>query len=197
MASRLESGKHRDWKILSGITLFAIALFVITITLPQYSISFSIMGTLVMAGVALMAIQQRDEQLKSDKRERKLITIIEWANNIVQCEMGDPLPLPPEKRVEEIFKYYERTIKINLMMSYEKLMLMGTRIVLTARRLDKQSGSELEGLALQTYGKLSEHVGLDSKFVGGEVSSSEYKKSWIALKNSAGELSEKAEEAME
>lgn len=207
--SRLERGKRLDWRIGLGIPLFGVSLFVITTTLPQYSVGFSIIGILIMAGAALMAIKQSDEQVKSDKRERKLIAIIEWANNIAKCETEAPIaPLPVEElvksardlgkeRVEAIIEYHDRNRRTNLIMRYQNLEAMRTRIVLIANSLDKQSGSNLGYLAQQTSEKLEKHVKLGLKFIAGEITDDEYKEHWKSLVDSAVALAEKAEEATE
>ena len=206
--SRLEHGKRLDWRIGLGISIFAFSLVAITITLPQYSVGFSIIGTLIMAGAALTAIKQSDEQVKSDKRERKLITIIAWANDIAKCETEVPLtPLPVEElvksaadlgkaKVEAIVEYHNRNTRANLIMRYQNLDAMRVRIVLIANGLDKQSGSNLGYLAQQTSEKLEEHVKLGWKFIAGEKTDNEYKEHWKSLVDSAMTLAEKAEEAM-
>ncbi len=198
--------KRLDWRIGIGIPLFGVSLFVLTTELPQYGIGFSILGTLIMAGAALMAIKQSDERVRIDRRERKLIDIITWANDIARCETAAPLtPLPVVElaksaselgkgKIEAIFEYRNRNTKTNLIMRYQNLEAMRTRILLMAKQLDKQLGSNLGCLAQQTSDKLEEHVKLGEKFIAGEMSDDEYKEHWESLVDSAMALAKEAEE---
>ena len=65
--SSLGVRKKLDWRIGLGIPLFGISLFVLTTTVTQYGAGFSIIGTLMLAGVALMAIKQSKDQIRGDK----------------------------------------------------------------------------------------------------------------------------------
>ena len=153
-----------------------------------------------------MSIKQSDEQVKGDRRERKLIEIITWANDIAKCETEIPLtPLPvveltksaPElgkEKVEAILEYRNRNTRVNLIMRYQNLEAMKTRMVLMAHRLDRQLGSNLGSLAQQTSDKLQEHVELGWKFIAGEITDNEYKEHWKSLVDSAMALAEKTEE---
>jgi len=204
--SRMRFEKRLDWRIGIGIPLFGVSLFVLTTELPQYGIGFSILGTLIMAGAALMAIKQSDERVRIDRRERKLIDIITWANDIARCETAAALaPLPVVElaksaselgkgKIEAVFEYRNRNTRTNLIMRYQNLDAIRTRIVLMAKQLDKQLGSNLGLLAQQTGEKLEEHVKLGWKFIAGEMSDDEYKEHWKSLVDSAMALAEKAEE---
>lgn len=206
--SRLGFGKKLDWRIGLGIPLFGVSLFVLTTTLPQYGVGFSIIGMLILAGAALMAIKQSDDQVRSDRRERKLVTIITWANDIAKCETEVPLtPLPieelaksasklGEEKLDAIIEYHNRIPKVNLIMRYQALDAMGTQIVLIAKGLDKQLGSNLGALAQQTADKLEKHTKLGFKFVAGEITDKKYKTHWKSLVKSAIALAEKVEEIM-
>jgi len=192
-----------------GIALFAVSLFVITTTLPQYAVGFSIMGTLILAGTALIAVKQSEDQVKSDRRERKLTTVITWANDIAKCETNVPLsPLPVEElaksaaelgkeKVEGIIEYHNRTTRTNLIMRYQSLDAMGKRIVIMANSLDKQMGTNLGTFTQQTSEKLEEHVKLGWQFIAGEISDSEYSKHWKSSVDAAMALIEEAENAIE
>jgi len=207
--SRLGVGKKLDWRIGLGIPLFGVSLFVLTTTVPQYGVGFSIIGTLILAGAALMAIKQSENQIRGDKCERKLITVITWANDITKCESAVPLtPLPIEEliksaselgkeKVDAIIEYHNRIPKVNLIMRYQALDAMGTQIVLIAKGLDKQLDSKLEYLAQQTAKKLTKHTKLGFKFVAGEVTDEKYKSHWKALVKMATALAEEAAELMD
>lgn len=209
VVSRLGFRKRLDWRIGLGIPLFIVFLFALTTELPQYGIGFSIIGTLILAGAALMAIKQSDEQIRSDRRERKLATIITWATDIAKCETASLLtPLPVAElvktasklgktKVEAIIEYHNRNTRVNLIMRYQNLDAMQSRIVLMAKTLDKQSGSNLGCLAQQTAEKLQEHVKLGGKFIAGEMTDSEYKEHWKSLVDSAISLAEKTEEVVD
>jgi hypothetical protein len=183
-------------------------LFALTTELPQYGIGFSVLGTLIMAGAALMAIKQSDERVRIDRRERKLIDIITWANDIARCETAAPLtPLPVAElaksaselgkgKIEAIFDYRNRNTRTNLIMRYQSLATMHTRIVLMAEQLDKQLGSNLGLLAQQTSEKLEKHVKLGGEFIAGEMSDDEYKEHWQSLVDSAMALAKEAEESI-
>lgn len=206
--SRMRFEKRLDWRIGIGIPLFGVSLFVFTTELPQYGMGFSILGMLIMAGAALMSIKQWDEKVRIDRRERKLIDIITWANDITRCETAVPLtPLPVEElakltsklekeKIETIVEYHNRVPRANLVMRYQSLGAMRTRTVLMAKQLDEQLGSNLGDLAQQTGEKLEEHVKLGWKFVAGEISDGEYKEHWKSLADSAIALAEKAEETI-
>ena len=220
--SRMRFEKRLDWRIGIGIPLFGISLFVLTTELPQYGIGFSILGTLIMAGAALMAIRQRDEQVKIDRRERKLITIIEWAIGIVKCETADPLPpFPIEEllkpvtkqgkgkvavtienqtiisRYDLIIKAREANIRTNLIMRYQDFEASGKRIVLIAKMLDKQFSCNLGDLAQETSEILEAHVNLGSEWIKEKVTDDKYEKHWRLSVGSAKSLAEKAEEVAE
>jgi len=183
-----------------------LSLFVLATELPQFGIGFSILGTLIMAGAALMAIKQSEERVGIDRRERKLIDIITWANDIVRCETAVPytpvsalelhrsLPKLQQEQIEAIFESHESSAKTNLIMRYQNLVVVRPRIVLMAKQLDKELGSNLELLAQQTGEKLGEHVELGAKYITGEMSEDEYKEHWESLRDSATVLAEKAEE---
>jgi hypothetical protein len=206
VVSRLGFRTRIDWRIGLGIPLSLLSLFVLTTELPQYGNGFSIIGTLILAGAALMAIKQNDEQIRSDRQERKLATIIAWATDIAKCETAvqlTPLPLAelaktaPEldkTKLKIIIEYYNKNTMTNLIMRYQNLEAMQSRIVLTAKILDKQFGSNLGFLAQQTAEKLQEHVKLGSKFIAEEITNDEYREHWKSLLDSAISLAEKAEE---
>jgi hypothetical protein len=189
-----------------GIGLTILSLFVLATELPQFGIGFSIIGTLIMAGAALMAIKQSEDKVGIDRRERKLTDIITWANDIVRCETAVPytpvsvldlhrsLPELRQEQIEAIFKSHESSGKTNLMMRYQSLGVVRPRIVLMAKQLDKELGSNLELLAQQTCEKLEEHVELGPKYIKGEMGEDEYRKRWESLRGSATALAEKAEE---
>lgn len=207
--SRLGFRTRLDWRIGVGIPLSLLSLFVLTTELPQYGNGFSIVGTLILAGAALMAIKQSDEQIRSDKRERKLATIITWANDIAKCETTSQLtPLPiaelaksaselGKEKVKTIIEYHNRNTKANLIMRYQNLDAMQSRIVLMAKILDKKFGTNLGCLAQQTAEKLQKHIKLGLKFINDEISDDEYREHWKSLVDSAINLIEKAEEAIE
>ena len=202
--SKIGFKKAVDWRIGIGLTI--LSLFVLATELPQFGIGFSIIGTLIMAGAALMAIKQSEEKVEIDRRERKLIDIITWANDIVRCETAVPytpvsaldlhrsLPELRQEQIEAIFKSHESSGKTNLMMRYQNLGVVRPRIVLMAKQLDKELGSNLELLARQTTEKLHEHIELGPKYIKGEMSEDEYSKRWESLRGSATALAEKAEE---
>ena len=204
--SRMRFRERLDWRIVIGIGLAILSLFVLATELPQFGIGFSIIGTLIVAGAALMAIKQSEEKVRIDKRERRLIDIITWANDIVRCETAAPytpipalelhtsLPKLQKEQIEAIFESDKRSSKINLMMRYQNLEIVRHRMVFMAKQLDKELGSNLEHLARQTCEKLEEHVELGPKYIGGEIGEDEYKKRWELLRDSATALAEKAEE---
>jgi hypothetical protein len=204
--SKIGFKKAVDWRIGIGLTLAAISLFALAIGLPQYGIGFSIIGTLIIAGAALMAIKQSEKKAGIDRRERKLIDIITWANDIVRCETAGPytpisaldlhkaLPELRQEQIEAIFKSHESSTKVNLIMRYQNLDVVRPRIVLMSKQLDKELGSNLELLAQQTGEKLEEHVDLGAKYIRGEMSEDDYRKRWESLRDSATALAEKAEE---
>ncbi len=204
--SKIGFKKPIDWRIGIGLGLAALSLFVLATGLPQYGIGFSIIGTLIIAGAALMSIKRSEEKVRIDRRERKLIDIITWANDIVRCETAAPYtpvsalelhrsaPKLQKEQIEAIFESHERNAKVNLMMRYQNLEIVRHRIVLIAKQLDKELGSNLELLAQQTCEKLEEHVELGPKYIRGEVGGDEYKKRWGSLRDSATALAEKAEE---
>jgi hypothetical protein len=203
--SKIGFKKAIDWRIGIGLTLAAISLFALAIGLPQYGIGFSIIGTLIIAGAALMAIRQSEERVRIDRRERKLIDIITWANDIVRCEtaaaytpisaleLHRSLQELQKQQIDAIFESHERSGKVNLMMRYQNLAIVRPRIVLMAKQLDKELGSNLELLTRQTCEKLNEHVELGPKYVKGEMDEDEYRKRWDSLRDSATALAEKAE----
>jgi len=204
--SKIGFKKRIDRRIGIGLTLTGVSLFCLAIGLPQHGIAFSIIGTLIIAGAALMAIRQSAEKARIDKRERKLIDIITWTNEVVKCETVTSLtPLPAlelhrsvarlgKERVESIFAYHERNRRVNLIMRYQNLEVVSPRIVLMTKQLDKELGSNLELLAQQSAEKLEEHVKLGGEFVGGKMSDEEYKQRWESLVGSATALAAKAEE---
>ncbi len=207
--SRMKSEKRLDWRIGIGIPLFGVSLFVLTTELPQYGIGFSILGTLIMAGAALMAIKQRDEQVRIDRRERKLITIIEWATDIAKCETAVPMtPLPIMELfksgpglgkvvVDEIIKSHNTHTRADLIMRYQNIDARGKRIVLISKTLDKQFSCNLGDLAHKTAKKLEAHGKLGWKWIPGEITDKEYKRRWKSLVKSAMSLAEKAEEVVD
>lgn len=204
--SRIRFKERPDWRIVTGIGLTILSLFVLATELPQFGIGFSIIGTLIMAGAALMAIKQSEEKVGIDRRERKLLDIITWANDIVRCETAVPItPISAldlhkslqklkEEQIEAIFEYRTKNLKVNLIMRYQNLSVVCPRIVLMAKQLDKELGSNLEPLAQRTGEKLEEHVELGDKYIEGEISADDYKKHWDSLRDSATALAEKAEE---
>ncbi len=203
--SRLGVGKKLDFKLGLGMSMFGVCLFVLTTTVPQYGVGFSIIGTLILAGTALVAIKQSENQIRGDKCERKLITIITWANDIAKCETAMPLtpisfeelaivaPKVGKQGVDAILEHRDRIMRINLMMRYQTQDSMRTQIILIAKGLDKQLDSKLEGLAQQTADKLKNHVELGPKFIAKEITDEEYKKHWTPLLEMAKALAEEAE----
>ncbi|GAI06698.1 unnamed protein product, partial [marine sediment metagenome] len=133
--------------------------------------------------------------------------------DIAQCETAVPLPQYPtteiaqsakgleEEMAKKIGKIIEDThnkaIFTNLIMRYQNFGLLGKRIVLIAKTLDKQFSCNLEGLAKKTAKKLQAHVKLGNKRIAGEVTDDEYKNHWKSLVGSAKSLLEKAEEAID
>lgn len=203
--SRLGVGKKLDWRIGLGMPLFGVSLFVLTTTVPQYGVGFSIIGTLILAGAALMAIKQSENQIRGDKCERKLITIITWANDIAKCETAVPIALLPVpevlktaselgyESVQTIFKYHHTNILTNLAMRYQGLDSMGEQIALIAKGLDKQLGSKLECLAQKTADKLTKHTDLGMKLIARGITDEEYKTHWESLLEMAKALAKEAE----
>ncbi|MBA7672037.1 hypothetical protein ES703_80208 [subsurface metagenome] len=211
--SRLRVRRKLDWRIGLGIPSVMVSLFVLTTTAPKYEAGFSLMGMLILAGAALMAIKRSDDQVRGDKRERKLITIIAWANDIAECETAAPIaPLwnaellgavaeitkdrsveLGEKVVEVMTETHDKNLKTNLMMRYQSLATREKQVVLIAKWIDKQLGSKLGCLAQQTADKLSEHAEMGLKFVGGEITDEQYKTRWESLLEMATQLAEEAE----
>lgn len=52
--SKLPREKKLDFRVIIGIPLFGVALFVLTATLPGYAVGFSLVATMIMAGAALL-----------------------------------------------------------------------------------------------------------------------------------------------
>lgn len=191
--SRMGFKKRLDWRIGIGIALFGVSLFVLTTELPQYGIGFSILGMLIMAGAALIAIKQSDEKARIDRRERKLIEIITWANDVARCETAVPPTSFPvveiprlvselgEKGIEAIFRLHAADRKAQLIIRYQSLEAMCRRIALMAKQLDDEVGSSLEPLAQDTCKKLEEHIRLGAGYIIGEISDKEYKECWSSL----------------
>lgn len=206
--SKIAFKKRIDWRIGIGLALAGLALFALATELPQYGIGFSIVGTLIMAGAALMAIKQSEEKVRIDRRERKLIDIITWANDIAKCETAVPIPPLPALELEMaasklskdkigvIFRYHAKNRKMNLVMRYQNLDAIRPRIALMAKQLDEELGTNLELLTQQTGKKLEEHVKLGGDFIDGKISDEEYKKRWESLVDSAAALAKKAEETI-
>jgi len=107
-------------------------------------------GTLFLGIMAWRTIRQTRSIQKRERKERKLITIVEWATDIAKCETSVPLtPLPivelikslpqlDKTKVDMIFEYHNRNPRINLIMRYQNLDAMGKRMVLISKSLDKQ-----------------------------------------------------------
>ena len=133
-------------------------------------------ATFLLAGAAFLSIRQTRDIQKRERKERKLITIIEWATDITKCETAVPLPQYPtaeiaqsakgleEEMAKELGKIIEdthnKTIFTNLIMRYQSLDTMGKRMVLIVKTLDKQFNCNLEALAQGTAEKLHAHVKL-------------------------------------
>ena len=79
-------------------------------------------------------------------------------------------------------------------MRYQNLAVMSPRIVLMAKQLDKELGSNLELLAQQTCEKIEEHVDFGMEYIEGKMGDDEYKERWGSLRDSAKALAKKAEE---
>lgn len=168
----------------------------------------SFLVAFIALGLGVASIIQTQRLQKRERKERKLITVIEWATNILKCETATPLPpLPIEGvvnsalKLEEIMEIINRVdfirsvnVHTNLIMRYQNLDVMGTRIVLIAKTLDKQFSCKLGNLAQKTANKLKAHVELGPKWIEGEVTHDEYIKHWKSLVGSAKSLVKKAEE---
>lgn len=203
--SRIGFRKQLDLPIAGGVVIAGVGLFALVTALPQYSTGFSILGTLILAGAALMAIRQSARQSRDDRLERRLGAIITWAEDIIRCETAASLsPLPIAELVRPgstiggetaklLLEYHERNRRVNLVMRYQSLAMMRPRILLIARQLDREFGSDLRGQAEQTSGRLNEHVELGKAFITGDMNDDEYKERWDSLRDSAVALIEVTE----
>lgn len=204
--SRIGFNKVVDWRIGIGLTLVGLSLFALATNFPELGVGFGIVGTLVVAGAALMAIRQSAEQLTDDKRDRRLGAIILWTEDILRCEAADPLsPLPIEaiasaaqylssEGIKAVFEYHDQHRRTNLVLRYMNLAAMRPRILLIAKQLDKQLGSDLLSLAEQTGDELEAHVTLGPEFIKGELGENDYKEHWQSLRASAMKLLEQAQQ---
>ena len=199
-----------------GASLFVFAIFAFLFAnIADLADVFTAWATIVLAGVAVFSFEesrrlrkQYKEREERDRKERKLITIIEWTTDIAKCETAAPLPPLPiaaiaknasklgKAKIDAIIEYRDTNTNTNLIMRYQNLDVMGTRMVLIAQTLDKQFSCNLEGLAKKTAKKLQAHVKFGPKWIAGKVTDDEYKKHWKSLLGSANSLAEKAEEVM-
>lgn len=178
-------------------------------TVTATSMAAMVVATLFLAWATFSVINNSRQREERDRKERKLITIIEWATNIMKCETAVPLtPLPivelakfgpklGKEKVDKIIEYRDINTSTNLIMRYQNFDVLGERIVLIAKTLDKQFSCNLEALAQKTAKKLHAHVKLGPKWIEGEVTREEYIKRWKSLVGSAKSLAEKAEDVMD
>lgn len=203
------------WTILAAGISLIFTVFISTIyENPQFGIMISSLSTITLAIVAIFSFResmqlrkQSQEREERDRKEHLLSEIIRWATDIVQCETSAPLtPLPVtelaksakelgKKMAETIIIARDRNIRTNLIMRYQSLGIMRERMVLMAKKLDKQFGCSIGDLAQETAKKLEAHIDLGRQFITEEITDDEYKEYWQSLVDSANSLAEEAEKA--